>query len=363
MASDLRPAELFKYDYRVEKFLEKYTTESPFTTTKNTKVVLLVQHHILELVKKRDARTLVKTPLITKTGQHVMFSELAKTSEFGGRGGGGVTQLAVGEAVHGLLYRMHHLDASYKLYTPTAAERGEYMVLQDINQYIAHLETPITMNVNGKLLHNIYGANKVDGTPKADIALVAYNAQRKKFEEVYYLSHKLGNDASGFQQYGGITPDADGKMPGSISEHPEVLEFLARLAEVHDRVLNNRERFYMNIQDDVLIGRAVYGPEFPRGVYTLDNIQMIAQGNPVLRPQGAMHSLTFSAAASSFSPDISHFKSGPYQAVLGATYRTGRRFTSNGKNYADVRVSIMPIKLLGGNAKNIKTLDNSTEVK
>lgn len=359
MASDLRPTELFKYDWRVDVFLKKYQNHQPFTTMDHRQVVLMPQQHVVHMVLKRDVKALNQVMLVTDQAQGIKLSQLQKTPEFGGKMKGVISSAPAGEQVHGLLHRMHHLDVSYKLNAPTATERGELMVLQDINQYIAHMESPIDVSIGGKILKNIYGANKVAGTPKADVALVTFHPQKKKFQNVYFLSHKLGTDASGFQQYSGISREADGKMPGAISEHPEVLKFLRMLAQVHGRILDARERFFMSIQDDELIGKAVYGPEFSARNRNTDNVDMIAQGNPILRPQGKVHALSFSAAASSFSTDISHFKTGSYKAILGARFGSGRKFEVDGKSYPDVRVGIMPIKLLGGNAKNLEQLDNA----
>ncbi len=355
MASDLRPAELFKYDWRVEKFLEKYKTKSAFTTTDRKQVVLLPQEHIIALIEARNTLEMNKALLVTEKGVGVKLSQLQKTAEFGGKGGavGTVVASPSGEAVHGLLARMHHLDTRYALNAPTATERGELMVLQDINQYILKLETPIDVNIGGKVYKNIYGANKVKGTPKADITLVSFNDTTKKFQDVYFLSHKLGTDSSGFQQYSGVSADADGSKPGAISQHPEVLAFLRQLAEVYDAIVDGRQRFYADIKDDALIGKAVYGPEFSGYGRHADNVNMIAQGNPILRPQGNTHALSFSAVASSFSTDISHFKSNGYKAILGARYGADRKFQVDGKVYNHVRVGIMPIKLLGSNAKPI----------
>jgi len=353
MASDLRPAELFKYPRRVAKFLEKYKSKDPFITTDKREVVFLPQQHIMDAIKAQDAAVMSKALLITDKGEGLKLSQLQKTVEFGGKGGKTGNASPTGEAVHGFLARMHYMDSSYVLNAPTATERGELMVLQDINQYILNLETSIDVNIGGKIIKSIYGANKIAGTPKADIALVAYNETKKKFENVYFLSHKEGTDASGFQQYSGVSTKADGNKPGSISKHPEVISFLRKLVEMHGKIVEDRERFYMDIKDDILIGKAVYGPEFSGNNRNPDNVHMIGQGNPILRPQGNVHLLSFSAAASSFSKDISHFKNGSYKAVLGARYGPGRKFQVDGKEYNHVRVGIMPIKLLGSNAKPI----------
>ena len=294
------------------------------------------------------------------------LKDFAKTAEFGGQGGT-VGASPTKEAVHGLLARMHHLDPRYQLNSPTAKERGELMVLQDINQYILNLETPINVNVGGKVYKNIYGANKVKGTPKADIALVAFNDMTQKFQDVYFLSHKLGTDASGFQQYSGVSAQADGigvdadsGASRTISQHKEVVAFLKKIVEVYYKDIATPKgtvgkRFYTVIEDDELIGKAVYGPKFSGQEKHADDVNMIAQGNPTLRPHGrGEHALSFSAAATSFSADISHFKKDDgYRAVLGARPGPGRSFLYLNKRYRGVRIGIFPRRMLGIEAKPI----------
>ena len=130
--------------------------------------------------------------------------------------------------VHGLLYKMRDLDKSYALNSPTPTERGELDVLIQINGYIAKIGTPITIVAGKHTFKDVYGANKVEGTPKADIALVMYDGKKKKFVDVCFISHKMGTDASGFQQYSGITTKADGAKSGSISKDKNVVAITAQ---------------------------------------------------------------------------------------------------------------------------------------
>ena len=83
--------------------------------------------------------------------------------------------------VHGLLHKFKDLDKTYKLNSPTPTERGELAVLQQINGYIAKIGSPITVVAGKHTFKDIYGANKIEGTPKADIALVTYDSKTKKF--------------------------------------------------------------------------------------------------------------------------------------------------------------------------------------
>lgn len=254
--------------------------------------------------------------------------------------------------VHGLLYKLRNLDKSYTLNTPTVTESGELAVLKQINSYIDKIGSPITILVGPHTFENVYGANKVEGTPKADITLVSYDVKKKKFIDVCFISHKMGRDAKGFQQYSGAAEKADGKKVGSISKDKTVVKFLKALAGFHSTIVNAKERFYTVIKDKKLIGKAVYGPLFGDRLYGVDNIHLIGQGDAKFTMSGKKHKLTFSATQS-FNPDVSEFMKGDYTAIIGARFNTGRNFEIDGKTYRDVRVLIMPKKLIGSKAKEI----------
>jgi hypothetical protein len=254
--------------------------------------------------------------------------------------------------VHGLLYKHHKLDSSYALYVPTSSERGELEVLKQINSFILQVGKPITVSIGKHTFNCIYGANKVAGTPKADIALVSYNEKTKKFEDVCFISHKMGTDASGFQQYSGITNKADGTKTGSISSDMNVIEFLRSLSKIHNLVVNGKERFYRTIDDNKLIGKAIYGPLFGASKFSTDNIHLIGQGDVTLTKSGTKYIMSFSSHTS-LSPSVSEFKKGDYTTIIAARYTSGRNYDVGGKTYKGVRVLIMPKKLIGSKAKEI----------
>lgn len=254
--------------------------------------------------------------------------------------------------IHGLLNESIKLDANYKLNTPSSTERGETQVLTAINSYIQKIGKPIDIQIGRTKLKNIYGANKVAGTPKADIALVTYNKISKKFEEVYFISHKMGASAKDYQQYSGITDKADGNKAGAISKHKEVIKFLKDISKVHKTITKSKVRYYRKIKDKTLVGKAVYGPEFGGQKFNHDNIQLIAQGTPTFTKSGNFHQLSFSAAMC-FSPDVKHIMQNDYTAVIAARYTEGRNYEVDGKQYSGVRVLIMPIVVIGGQAHEI----------
>jgi hypothetical protein len=260
--------------------------------------------------------------------------------------------MAGSKAIHGLLYEHQKLDRSYALNSPSPTERGELEVLKDINKYIAAVGTPITIMIGRVTIQNVYGANKIEGTPKADISLVTFNSKTKKFEDVFFISHKMGTNASGFQQYSGITPKADGKKRGSISEDKTVIEFLRSISKLHDAIVNTKARYYRVVKDDKLVGKAIYGPQFGEPKSSEDNIHIIGQGKAILNKSGKGHALRFTAHMS-FNKDVHSFKQGDYTTIIGARYSSGRNYEVDGKTYSGVRVLIMPKRLIGGNAKEI----------
>lgn len=254
--------------------------------------------------------------------------------------------------VHGLLYKFKSLDNSYVLNSPTPTERGELAVLQQINGYISKIGSPITIVTGKHTFKEIYGANKVEGTPKADIALVTYDGKLKKFVDVCFISHKMGKDAGGFQQYSGITVKADGKKSGSISKDKTLVAFLKTLTGFHKAIVNGKERFFRTIKDKTLIGKAVYGPQFGENKFNIDNIHLIGQGDVKFSLRAGKHYMDFSAHVS-YNPDVAEFMKGDYTSIIGARYSSGRNYESGGKTYSGVRVLIMPKRLIGSKAKEI----------
>jgi hypothetical protein len=254
--------------------------------------------------------------------------------------------------VHGLLFKHKTLDTSYQLNSPSPTERGELAVLKQINDYIVKIGSPITIKAGKHTFKNIYGANKVEGTPKADIALVTYDTKTNKFKDVCFISHKMGKDASGFQQYSGITSKADASKKGSISEDVNVVNFLKKISGFHSTITESKKRFYTVVKDKKLIGKSIYGPHFGERNFGIDNIHLIGQGDAVLEKKGTFHVLSFSAHVS-YNPDVSEFMKEDYTTIIGARYSSGRNYEVNGKTYSGVRVLIMPKRLIGSKAEEI----------
>jgi len=212
---------------------------------------------------------------------------------------------------------------------------------------------------DGKILYefdNIVGAVQVSGVPKADFVL-----KNKKNNSVCWISHKAAGGAAAFQQYSGITKTADARAYGVISQHPEVSDFLNDLSGMHSSVVDNKARYFREIKDKTLINLAVFGPDYKTSVnpdFGVDNCQFIGQGDPILNVYNGrkdIHGIAYVLSWSShmsFNGDVSFF-TGDYTPIIGARYTSGRKYYTGGNTYTDVRVLIMPKKLLGPRAESI----------
>jgi len=254
---------------------------------------------------------------------------------------------------HGFLHETKKLDSSYRLFTPALSEAGEAYVLSYINGYVHWLGKPISLKVGAHVFDNVYGANKVNGTPKADIAIVTYNAQLKRFENSCYISHKMGNSAASFFRYGGVSTKPDGTKFGTISKHKEVVSFLKDLSFMHKHIVNARQRVFRPLKDKALIAKAIYGPEHNSAAFTENNVNVICQGNPAIRKYGTdAYTLTFTGGMA-HNPDILKFSRGDYAAVLEARYESTSSFEVNNKRFSSVRVSISPRAVVSKSAEEI----------
>jgi hypothetical protein len=255
--------------------------------------------------------------------------------------------------IHGLLQEyVAQYRLSYKLHMPSPTERGETDVMSKLNAEIVKIGKPITMHFGKYVFKGIVGINKIEGTPKADVALVSWDG--KKLADVCFISHKMGNSARDFQQYSGITVKADGKKTGSISQDKDVQAFLKEIAQpgIYSKIVKDKKRFYHSIKSKSLIGKSVYGPEYGASRFDVDNIHGIGQGNPILTKKGIDYQLSFSAGTH-YNGDTQTFLNGDYKAVIGGRYTSGRNFMVGTRNYTDVRVLIIPLVVLGGQSQSL----------
>ena len=185
--------------------------------------------------------------------------------------------------------------------------------------------------------------------PKGDFFLT--NKERKR---VAFFSHKAAGGAKAYQQYSGVSKEADFGASGVISQHPEVIAALNDMMSNYNIIQSERVRYRREIQSEELKNYAIFGPHFGRP-FGVNNCHVMAQGDPslieitdrekqsipVLRHCGIVYELTFSDDVS-LNGDLTHFNMKDYKPVIAVTYRSDKKVTVGGKDYPRIRGMIAP---------------------
>tara|TARA_Y100001963_G_C6767461_1_gene443083 strand:- start:100 stop:1464 length:1365 start_codon:yes stop_codon:yes gene_type:complete len=97
----LTPAEITKYDWRIDLFIDKLKNNKPFETVDNNHIVLKYDKNLEVAIKSGNSKNISKIPLLTQDGQKIPYSKLLKSQEFGGGtagSGGGASSTKTGES-------------------------------------------------------------------------------------------------------------------------------------------------------------------------------------------------------------------------------------------------------------------------
>lgn len=86
MAAYLIPSELYKYEWRVQKFIDKYQNNEQFECIDNVSRKFIYSEDIIKYLREKDLEKIQKPILLGEDGQLYRFGELKKTKEFGGKG-------------------------------------------------------------------------------------------------------------------------------------------------------------------------------------------------------------------------------------------------------------------------------------
>lgn len=244
----------------------------------------------------------------------------------------------------------------YTLNAPSPKEPDEAKFINKINKHIKEIGSPIDIKIDNKIYKSICGANKVHGTPKADIVLVQL-VDGSFFREVTFISHKKEGGASAFQQYGGLSDDA-GII---ISEDPLVLKFLSELAAFVKLKTGKYEAVsgvsvYQYVPNTAagrsLVARSLFGPNWQPNKYGYDSVHCVAQGVPNLIKSGKTYELT----AEAIHPPTPNWalkgNADDFRAVFAGTFRNDRKFIAKirGKEQVvhNMRVGIYPYAFVKG---------------
>jgi hypothetical protein len=194
----------------------------------------------------------------------------------------------------------------------TSSYAEELRVIKKINQSIQEFGggVPVKLKFGNKVYDNIAGFVGGMSGKKADFVIVDYNG-----EEKCYISHKKGDTAKDFQQYGGISRNVAGN---TIYNHPEVKRFREDLVngEWKSKVLNEsgKSRIFRKIKSNSLKKKSVFGKRYGSR-HGHDNVNYFVQGDPTITKRSNMIVITFPKMV--MNGRLSGLR-GEYTPVLGA---------------------------------------------
>jgi len=252
----LQKADINKYPQRLQAFIQKLETGTPFSLAGNAgEEVIVPDKNWLKNVKSKHT---LDTPFIlTKDGNKMLLNKLEKTKEFGGLG-------------------FHR-------------ERKQVAQTENLQSQITDLGqgNPITIKVGVNVYENCVGARNTTGNfPKSDISII--NAQG---QEVIFISHKDNArnglpSPKGFQRWSGITDYVN-------ETYPEVGAFINDVKKILTKQGSKTEKgeFLMipgtlkrDIKDENLKFKACFGKDYGSGTFDVDNVHCIIQGTVGLKP-------------------------------------------------------------------------------
>lgn len=233
----LSPAEIKKYQYRRDLLVQKLNDRSPFALLDGTDIVF--QSNNFEHVngELRDLR------LYDADNNEFRLTQLAKTSEFGGKSDNGTKRENAA-----LVSLNKQIDAA-------KWESGYHNVL------------PIMI---GNELFYVDRAESTPGTPKSDIHLIDYTEG-----ECAWISHKHGSSPTHFQQWGGVSPVSD----RYTHTHYEVEAFVEKIKSLYPNGLEPKTTLFRPLEAMMIQNIAVYGKDHYSAGPGRNNVSMVLQGD------------------------------------------------------------------------------------
>lgn len=288
----LSPAEICKYEWRRELFAQKIAEKSQFTLKNMECVVIESYTHDIMTATQNELRN---ARFLDNNFQWHKLSDFVKTSEFGGLGEG-------------------------------SSVRRENDALISLNNQLAAIDEEVHLMVGHKF-HIVTHAISTPGTPKSDFELVD-----KHGRSVAWISHKHGTKPTHFQQWGGISENAD----PFIANHPEVNDFVESIKKKYKNGLVPGTTLYRPLKSGNLKCHSVYGRDsgYPTGK---NNVDLVLQGNVKLVYN--YHECWHTIQGSTHTHLNGDIIEGNYEPCLYAVYKTDR----SDKGIKNARITINPL--------------------
>ena len=211
-------------------------------------------------------------------------------------------------------------------------EASDIKCVSELNEAIVQASNGrldgITLKIHGFTFNKVVGCIPVtNGEPKADVVLVCLG-DGYLYPDCY-MSYKMGSTAKDFQNYSGLSE----KSSPYIFNSEEALKFYTLLGNMSSSGI--KEDVYQIINDKKIIGLSVWGMDYGKGSYNINNCHFIAQGSPSIN--GNILKYTHSQKNGDFAFDKT------YQPVFGARYASGRGNKGPNNIKADnFRIGIFP---------------------
>lgn len=238
MASNLAPAELFKYQWRVDIFLKKYQNQEPFELTSGQTVTFVPDQVIIKALKSENRTIIQSSKLITTDSQQVSFAQIKKTQEFGGK------------------------DSRFGVRLEDAEITSLNAQLDRLRSEISAPTIPIKFKSK---IYQVYDVESTPGTPKSDFHFRDIDGRA-----VLWISHKAGRTAKDFQQWSGMTEAV-------IKAHPEVNRFIKKVQDLFPKAMPRATTVARAIKDPRLMNHSVYGINYGSS-YGINNVNWAVQG-------------------------------------------------------------------------------------
>lgn len=306
MASNLSPSELVKYEWRVERFMQKYKAREPFQLVSGQKVFLVYEESKYNTIGRKRPAELLRLEFVdanSKTRKYKL-SSFKKTVEFGGKPEGGGSGVGI---------EMREINSINKQLDEIRSTTGERFV-------------PIKLN--GKV-YPVARCDKTPGVPKSDFSIFDANDQ-----EIMWISHKEGSTAKHFQQWGGMTEP-------EIQSHPEAQEFIRQVQEKFPDGIPPAMTVAKSIKDPQLKNMSIYGVAYGKGKpENRQNVSLVIQGPIKIRKLGSTWHMV-----GNHTHENGEKITGEFEPVMMAIYKGDRsNFGVKGARFAIQPRGSRPVK-------------------
>lgn len=305
---NLKHNDLRKDQSRSDMFLSKIKSEEEFLTTKG--LVKIDKKEYDEFVTGMTTSGFSKK-VKTNKGFIQYPHQFYKTGEFGGRGKGS------GVAAENAALKI----AQANLEKVLSKEKDPYITLKIGKRTVQCTDIISTPNPGGR-------------DPKSDFAILDL-----KRNMVAHISHKAGRNASGFQQYGGVT---------DLPNESEIENFVKDVLKIKPNGLEGGDTFYRKLKSNKIANKSIYGVDYGSSKVTINNVDEFHQGTMNFVKRGNSYIIT--SLHKGKSGDVP--RNNPYEPILVARYnRRAGRYGS--LNLPNSRIGIFPMAKVSRNAKEI----------